>query len=155
SGIQVAEFPAWFVCQACRALEPRRNLEKKGDKHRHQCGRTKIGDCVPVRFVVTCKHGHLDDFPWKWFVHTENKDCDGRELFFEEGTSGDFTQIIVLCKSCGAKRALADAREDKVLPNCRGERPWLGAPGKQECSEKQHLLSRTASNAYFSQVVSA
>lgn len=155
SGIQVAEFPSWFICQACRALEPRRNLQDKNGRFRHECGRAKVGDFVPVRFVVTCKHGHLSDFPWKWFVHAENKDCDGRELYLEEGPSGDFTQIIVFCRSCGARRALADAREDKVLPICRGERPWLGEPGKQECTERQHLLSRTASNAYFSQVVSA
>lgn len=156
SGIQVAEFPSWFVCQTCRALELRRNLEKKGDKkYRHQCSRKRVGDCVPVRFVVTCKHGHLDDFPWKWFVHTDARDCDGKELFLDEGPSGDFTQIIVRCEGCGSKRALADAREDKILPGCRGERPWLGEQGRQECSEKQHLLSRTASNAYFSQVVSA
>lgn len=156
SGIQVAEFPTWFVCQSCRALEPRRNLIKKaGQRYKHECSRTKLGDCVPVRFVVTCKHGHLDDFPWKWFVHVENKECTGRDLVLEEGPSGDFTQIIVRCKDCGERRALADAREDKVLPSCRGERPWLGEQGRQECNEKQHLLSRTASNAYFSQVVSA
>jgi len=155
SGIQVAEFPSWFVCQACRALEPRRNLEKKGEKYRHTCGRTKVGDCVPVRFVVTCKHGHLDEFPWKWFAHANNKECDGRELFLEEGPSGDFTQIIVRCGTCDARRPLSDAREDRVLPDCRGGRPWLGEQGRQECREKQHLLSRMASNAYFAQVVSA
>jgi hypothetical protein len=38
---------------------------------------------------------------------------------------------------------------------CRGERPWLGPEGRQECDEGAKLLTRTASNAYFPQVVSA
>ncbi len=161
SGIQVAEFPTWFVCQSCRALEPRRNLEKKGGhaKYRHQCNRTKAADCVPVRFVATCKNGHLEEFPWKWFAHgkLENpRDCDGRELFLDEGPSGDFSEIVVRCGTCGARRSMSDAREDRALLDCKGHRPWLGEQGQQpECGEKLHLLSRFASNAYFSQVVSA
>jgi hypothetical protein len=160
-GIQVAEFPTWFICQRCRALEPRRNLDgaTKSGKYKHQCTRTQSGECVPVRFVATCKRGHLEEFPWKWFVHgkAENpRDCDGRELVLEEGPSGDFSEIVVHCKSCGARRSMSDAREDRVLLDCRGERPWLGEQGRQpECTEKLHLLSRFASNAYFSQVVSA
>ena len=90
--------------------------------------RTKASDCVPVRFVATCKDGHLDEFPWKWFVHGVEgpRDCDGRELFLVEGPTGDFTEIVVRCESCGARRSMADAREDKVLPECKGHRPWLG-----------------------------
>lgn len=159
SGIQVAEFPTWFVCQGCRALEARKNLEKKGEKYRHRCTGTKTSDVVPVRFVATCKQGHLDEFPWRWFVHgkTENsRECEGRDLFLEEGPSGDFSEIVVRCGSCGARRSMAEAREDRVLPDCQGHRPWLGEQGRQpECTEKLHLLSRFASNAYFSQVVSA
>jgi hypothetical protein len=159
SGIQVAEFPTWFICQECRALEPRRNLEGgRGKKYRHQCGRTKSGDCVPVRFVATCKQGHLEEFPWKWFVHgkTESpRDCSGSHLFLDEGPAGDFSEIVVRCDDCGARRSMADAREDRVLLDCNGQRPWLGDQGQQDCSEKLHLLSRFASNAYFAQVVSA
>jgi hypothetical protein len=159
SGIQVAEFPSWFICQECRALEPRKNLEGgKGKKYRHQCNRTKASDCVPVRFVATCKQGHLEEFPWKWFVHGKQeggRDCEGKELFLDEGPSGDFSEIVVRCGTCAARRSMADAREDKVLLDCRGHRPWLGEQGQQECTEKLHLLSRFASNAYFSQVVSA
>lgn len=159
SGIQVAEFPTWFICQECRALEPRRNLEQKNAKYRHRCNDRKLGDCVPVRFVATCKNGHLEEFPWKWFAHAKlesPRDCDGRELYLNEGPSGDFSEIVVRCGSCGARRSMADAREDRVLLDCQGHRPWLGEQGKEPCDgQKLHLLSRFASNAYFSQVVSA
>lgn len=156
SGIAVAEFPSWFVCQRCRALEYASNLEKKSGKYRHACNRSQVGDCVPVRFVATCPAGHLQEFPWKWFVHQSDRECPGNELKLHEGPSGDFTQIVLSCGVCNRKRSLSDAREPKVLTDCRGERPWLGPEGNDgTCKDKIHLLSRTASNAYFSQVVSA
>jgi hypothetical protein len=156
NGIQVAEFPAWFVCQRCRALSHRKSLgDKKGDRYRHQCNRNDTGDCVPVRFVATCKDGHLDEFPWNWFVHQAGERCDGRDLFLREGASGDFTEIIVYCGSCKQSRQLADAREEKVLPDCKGRRPWLGSQADVPCQHKLCLLSRTASNAYFAQTMSA
>lgn len=156
NGIQVAEFPAWFVCQRCRALSHRKSLgDKKGDRYRHQCNRSQVGDCVPVRFVATCKDGHLDEFPWNWFVHQAGERCDGKDLFLYEGATGDFTEIVVHCNSCQQRRSLADAREDQVLPDCKGRRPWLGHQADVPCLNKLHLLSRTASNAYFAQTVSA
>jgi hypothetical protein len=44
-----------------------------------------------------------------------------------------------------------------VLPyKCSGDRPWLGGRATTEpCDQKNELLVRTASHAYFSQVVSA
>lgn len=156
NGIQVAEFPAWFVCQECRALSHRKSLgDKKGDRYRHQCNRSKAGDCVPVRFVATCKDGHLDEFPWNWFVHQAGDRCDGKDLYLTEGATGDFTEIVVRCDSCHQRRSLADAREDEVLPDCKGRRPWLGHQADVPCLHKNHLLSRTASNAYFAQTMSA
>jgi len=156
NGIQVAEFPAWFVCQRCRALSHRKSLgDKKGDRYKHQCNRSDSGDCVPVRFVATCEDGHLDEFPWNWFVHQAGERCDGKDLFLKEGATGDFTEIIVQCRSCNQQRSLADAREDQVLPDCKGRRPWLGHQADVPCSNKLHLLSRTASNAYFAQTMSA
>ncbi|HEX2878218.1 MAG TPA: DrmB family protein, partial [Polyangiaceae bacterium] len=155
NGIQVAEFPAWFVCQACRALSHRKSLEEKSGKYRHQCSRSKVGHCVPVRFVATCKDGHLEEFPWNWFVHHEGEACDGKDLHLIEGATGDFAEILVKCDACHRTRPLSHAREDMVLPNCHGRRPWLGRQADQPCAHKLHLLSRTASNAYFAQTVSA
>ncbi|MEO8901720.1 MAG: DUF1998 domain-containing protein [Polyangiaceae bacterium] len=156
NGIQVAEFPSWFVCQRCRALSHRKSLgDKKNDRYRHQCTRTTAGDCVPVRFVVTCNDGHLDEFPWNWFVHQAGERCDGKDLTLFEGATGDFTEIMVVCNGCKQRRSLADAREDAVLPDCKGRRPWLGHHADVPCLNKAHLLSRTASYAYFAQTESA
>lgn len=155
SGIQVAEFPAWFVCQECHALSHRKGLEEKAGKYRHQCGRTRVGNCVPVRFVATCKHGHLDEFPWNWFVHKGGSRCDGQDLYLLEGSAGDFSEVVVKCDACGKMRGLHEANSPNALPTCSGRRPWLGQQADVPCTEHLQRLSRTASNAYFSQTVSA
>ena len=50
---------------------------------------------------------------------------------------------------------MKDASIAKANPRCRGRRPWLGGEGAEDCAEQQHLLVRTASNSYFTQVESA
>lgn len=58
---------------------------------------------------------------------------------------------------CGANRGLFEAaiRELKALGNCQGRRPWIGSKDPQACDKECRLLIRTASNAYFPQVLSA
>lgn len=156
NGIQVAEFPLWFVCQNCKALSHYKSLEKKGNRYRHRCSRTKTEPCTPVRFVVTCKNGHLDEFPWDYFVHQKGERCGGHDLYFDEGGTGDFSEVYIRCDACRASRPLSDARNPGALPSCKGKRPWLGRHAQEDCScEHMEMLSRTASNAYFAQTVSA
>jgi hypothetical protein len=158
NGVQVAEFPTWFVCQGCRALGPSKNLEREKGRYVHRCSNTRKAVCVPVRFVATCRRGHLDEFPWNWFVHpSQDKRCDTPDLYLEEDASGDFAHIEVQCRACGARRKLSDARENEVLPTCRADRPWLGYEGREEkgCDKKLEMLVRTASSGYFSQWMSA
>lgn len=156
AGIQVLEFPQWFVCQnpSCRALMRRDGLDLKSGKYFHNCSSAKkTSETVPVRFVSACKRGHLEDFPWIAFAHLG---VDGRcspSLTLEEGASGDFSEIEVHC-ACGAGNRLSAAMAGIEL-SCGGHRPWLGSEGKEECTEQLRLLVRTASNSYFPQVVSA
>jgi len=157
NGIQVAEFPSWFVCQGCRALVGSRNLEKDKKRYIHRCSNSKNGSCVPVRFVTTCKNGHLEEFPWIRFVHAKHEGpCTG-DLYLMEDASGDFGHITVECRACSSRRPLSEARQELLMPQCRGDRPWLGPEGRDEkgCNERLTLLVRTASSAYFSQWMSA
>lgn len=157
-GVQVLEFPRWHVCQNsdCRALVRSDQLELKSQRYRHACSSARSSDTVPIRFVAACVQGHIQDFPWVYFVHadTEGGSCPSPRLKLEEGASGDFSEVIVAC-ACGARRSLSNALVEEVNPTCSGERPWLGPMGRQECDKHIRLLVRTASNAYFTQVVSA
>lgn len=164
-GVKAIEFPSWFLCPAkgCESLIHKKFTELKGGRRTHRCMSSKNTKLVPVRFVTACSNGHLDDFPWDWFVHKgrEGGRCDAPELRLVDRGSGDLSDVIVRCETCDATRSMAQARGEQGLPTCRGLRPWLGAypedPSVREndCNERQRLLLRTASNGYFSQVESA
>ena len=96
NGVQVMEFPRWFVCQnpACRALVRTSALQRQGTEWRHACaGSAKPTRCVPVRFVVACPRGHLADIEWPYWVH-DRKVCAAPQLRLDEGASGDFSDIV-------------------------------------------------------------
>lgn len=157
-GVQAYEFPRWFVCQnpRCRALSRAEHLEPKGNHRIHACGgaEQKHERCVPVRFVVTCTRGHLNDIDWPYWVHHEGR-CDAPRLRLDEGATGDFSEVAVTCLTCNQRRRLIDLTVKDKTPKCSGERPWLGKEGWEKCDEHQRLLTRTASNGYFAQVMSA
>jgi hypothetical protein len=156
SGIQVLEFPSWFVCQnpKCRALVRANALDLKGGRYIHRCDTKKATECVPVRFVLACRKGHIEEFRWIDFAHGYGKRCAAPNLSLIEGETGDFSQIVVSC-ACGESQALSTALVKDLSPQCGGHRPWLGSEGREECDEQLRLMVRTASNSYFPQVVSA
>lgn len=159
SGVQALEFPQWFVCQRehCRVLtRARDSLERKGPRYVHLCADGKRGDCVPVRFVGACTRGHLEDWPWISFSHRQKEVCNAPDLRLEEGATGDFSEISVRCRTCGASNKLSAALNKDIPQHCGGHRPWLGSQGVQSgCKENLRLLVRTATNSYFPQVESA
>lgn len=113
---------------------------------------------MPVRFAMACAKGHLQDVRWNAFVHYGNPSCPNgtASLFLREGDTRDFADIRVQCESCGKRRMLADLYNPELAPRCDGEQPWLGPNVREDgCEERPRLIVRTASNAYFAQVVSA
>lgn len=157
NGIQVLEFPRWFVCQnpSCRALVRASALDHVNQEYRHRCatGGEKGERCVPVRFVVACTRGHLADIQWPFWVH-EGPACAASQLRLDEGASGDFSDIEASCTGCGKRRRLIELTVKGKQYTCAGERPWLGHDGQEKCTEEQRFLIRTASNGYFSQSTS-
>ncbi|MEZ4404480.1 MAG: DUF1998 domain-containing protein [Kofleriaceae bacterium] len=158
NGVEVFEFPTWFVCQACRSLaKPPHGLDLKADRWQHACDDGTHNPAVPVRFVMACRNGHLDEVPWLYFVHDGNNRprCHSPRLRLLEGKAGDFSEVTVAC-ACGARRELAHAISPDANPACKGYRPWLGPEGQEACVDgKPRLMMRGASNTYFPQVMSA
>ena len=153
-------FPEWFIVQNPSITQKgfrARRLVKLGDldggKYRDDDG--KRYPVVPVRFVRACPHGHVGDIEWHPFVHGTNNSCR-LELFVEErGTSGDLDSIWIRC-SCGQERAMSQAARMDLgaLGKCDGSRPWLGSGTRESCGQPNRLLIRSASNAYFPQLLS-
>jgi hypothetical protein len=164
-GIIAFQFPEWFITQ---------DLEQKGEVrtrtrllvHRKALTRGKFIDrdrkkrsVVPVRFVRACRAGHIADIDWYAFTHNGPSECakQRRQLFIDErGTSGDLTEVWIRCECGKAERSMAQAAilANHALGSCDGSRPWLGAFTKETCGEPSRLLIRSASNAYFPQLMS-
>jgi hypothetical protein len=110
---------------------------------------------VPVRFVRACRCGHIGDIEWRGFVHAGPTDCLRPLWMDERGTSGDLSEVFARCE-CGAERNMIQAvqLQNIALGHCDGSRPWLGPYTKETCGEPSRLLIRTASNAYFPQLMS-
>jgi len=155
-GIGAWRFPEWFVVHESSSSEERersrRLVHRKG---LDQKGRFDGQQVVATRFVRACPRGHVDDLDWHRFVHGLEDNCTRQLWLDERGTSGDLADLVVRCE-CKKSRGLYEAAVIEVNPlgTCRGARPWLGKNSNEECNQLSRLLIRTASNAYFSQVVS-
>jgi hypothetical protein len=155
-GIGVWRFPEWFVVQEASASEERERSRRL--VHRRALDDRRRFDSRPVvatRFVRACPKGHVDDLDWRRFVHGAADGCRQQLWLDERGTSGDLADLVLRCE-CGKSRSLYEATllEINPLGTCRGARPWLGRTADEDCNLPSRLLIRTASNAYFPQVVS-
>ena len=153
-------FPEWFIVQKTEltpAGHRSRRLVKWDDldKGKFADNDRRKHTVVPVRFVRACEKGHVGDINWRYFVHGEESSCV-REMYLEErGTSGDLDSVWIRC-GCGRNRQMAHAarRELNALGGCNGSRPWLGPGTREGCGMPSRLLIRSASNAYFPQLLS-
>lgn len=157
-GIVAFKFPEYYVVQ--EAIDPKNRERSRRLVHRRQLDDKERFDgrsVIATRFLRACPKGHVDDLDWYRFVHGPNATCARtRQLWLDErGTGGDLADLSVRCE-CGKQRSLSDATqiEERPLGTCQGKRPWLGTHANEDCNEPSRLLIRTASNAYFPQVVS-
>jgi len=155
-GIGAWRFPEWFVVQEAPGGERERSRRLVHRKALDAKGRFDDRQVVATRFVRACPKGHVDDLNWYLFVHGDEGDGCKRQLWLDErGTGGDLGDLVVRCE-CGRQRGMHEASVLALTPlgSCQGARPWLGKAAKEPCGQPARLLIRTASNAYFSQVVS-
>lgn len=163
TGVPVSLFPSWLRCSDTRCNRLARAdsglFELLGhafqpDKVRyvHSCRGNGAGrpTAVPARFVLACDNGHLDDFPWLYFVHRGFEPDSGHSLkLVESGSTGEAASIFVTCE-CGSSRPMSDAlgRAAAVnLPLCRGRHPHLSR--FEPCDNTTRTLVLGATNSWF------
>ena len=170
ANVPVAVFPTWFVCDAPNAAvvsnasavataDPPRlrrrlvrwtDLMPPGRKQAIDETSGKKVDVTPIRFVCGCPDGHLQDVDWRFVVHAKGG-CQEPMHLEELGTSADPRDTRIAC-DCGRSLSLEELFQPGRLGNCRGERPWLGSRDSSGCTQELKLLTRSATNTYFSQV---
>jgi hypothetical protein len=161
-------FPEWLQCPECEQIAPYWKWGHDAGRAYRYCpsctahapGRKKVF-VIPVRFIMACEDGHIQDFPWqRWVDHKEN--CPWYQnnhrgflkLHYERpGLAG----LYVICPECGASRSMDGVFSPETMAGfatCLGKRPWLGGPD-QTCTKRPWTLQRGASNLYFPALESA
>lgn len=162
AGVPVSTFPRWMVCPACHVLGPSSQFKQELDgyaatksKYYHDgCQVAKYPPVVyPVRFLVTCADGHLDDFPWQQFVHRGESNCQGPLAFEEWSVTSEARDIFVKCRGCGSKprpmlEALGEAGKS-FLTRCSGRHPHLRCVDETLCEAEPRVILLGASNLWF------
>lgn len=166
-GVPVKPFPRWMRCVKCGLLSPfdvglfelkanpyrpeRTCFVHKGCTGSRGDQPPRDADAVPARFLLACHKGHLDDFPWHWFVHSGPSGCMGTLRFFESGASLQTENLWVRCDSCSAARSMAQAFGQvgqENLPGCRGRHPHLNR-FDDGCAEVPRAILLGATNGWF------
>lgn len=172
-GVPVRPFPRWMRCVKCGLLSPYDTGLFKIHENRVRPERTRFvhtqcrgykgdqtardADAVPARFLLACRNGHLDDFPWHYFVHGANSSCKGKLRFREYGASMQTENLWVTCDDCPASRSLAQAfgkAGKEYLPSCRGRHPHLDF-FEEGCAEEARAVLLGATNSWFPVTLSA
>ena len=179
-GIGYVQFPRWYFCPQCRQFAKWEDwfdafwqspagkaVVSKGqnpiDKfvRKPVCPFCKGGQSLVVsRIVVACRHGHIDDFPWREWCHFKSGKPKCGAKFLKLSTSGTSSEglesIQVKCK-CHAQANLkgifsknTDKRKDLLAEFglvCQGHHPWKLSVEK--CGEPLNVLQRGSSSVYF------
>jgi hypothetical protein len=158
-GMPAILFPEFLMCpiDSCRRLAEadRFKFEPTGSP-RYMCDRAhknlkRPPDVFPARFMVACQNGHLDDFPWREYVHPGTP-CSADLRLDDSGLTGSITDLWIRCETHGKSKNLGQAMNRRArtsFPACSGRRPWLGSTPNETCVQEIHVLLRGASNAYF------
>jgi hypothetical protein len=164
-------FPKWHFCPHCYRLREL-PLTHRPREYCTECfaQRKKRVSIVQVPFVAMCDAGHLQDFPWREWVHSSAAPACEQPLRLYATGGASLSAQIVQCE-CGAKRTLAqitaaesDRRTTYLTSNlaadrspylCRGMKSWLGAGATEPCASSLRGSLRSASNLYFADVKTA
>lgn len=167
-GVPVIVFPRWLRCPACRYLGPlsaglfslrREPYRPDRVRYEHQScpKRRRAPAALPVRFLLACRNGHLDDFPWVGFAHRGAPCANPILELYELGVTGEASDLRVRCRACGVSgRSLVEAfgvRAKDTLPACRARHPHLGL-FEDGCDQEVRTILLGASNLWFAESVS-
>jgi hypothetical protein len=162
--LPLVRFPQWLVCpgQNCERLARADEFSFDPDRPERFCAACSTPQervhVVPVRFIVACEDGHLDEFPWTVWIGCR---CEEPELRLRTVGAGLAGKVIsCLRPGCGSTpTSLEGAFSKTALKNrgleCRGRRPWLRSPSEEQCLKDPRVLQRGGSTVYFSAVESA
>ncbi|HXM46358.1 MAG TPA: DUF1998 domain-containing protein [Pyrinomonadaceae bacterium] len=163
-------FPQWHFCPdlRCKQLYDVPLTVRDRIKCEACLSKNRTRYLVQVPFVAMCEKGHIQDFPWREWVHsTISPTCTQPMRRIATGGSS-LAAEKVKCK-CGKERTLGSiteaSKDSTFLTNrldasgekywCRGRMPWLGSDIQEACEKPVRGTLRSASNVYYAHVKTA
>ena len=171
-GVPARVFPQWMRCTGCDRLAPLSVFEYRNTHpyrpdlavfehvpcYGRAAGATGRGRrrrrVVAARYLLACPDGHLDEFPYDWWVHRGGScpEADVPVLTMTDRTAGKGASATIACRSCEAKRPMNEAQGEAgrgKLPRCRGRLPHLDGFASGGCVREPRLMLVGASNLWF------
>lgn len=170
--IAALRFPLMHFCMYCKRLEETSptltsRYECPDDEHKDWKYHPRMAQ---VPFVIACSKGHLDDFPFREWVHKSlHPSC--KKILRLKSSGGGLEGQVVQCE-CGKRRSLAGIMQERKNSGettlstdlaggegneflCRGAMPWLQDAGDGMCKEYVRGALRGSGNIYFPKVESS
>lgn len=169
-GLWAMPFPRWQRCTECKALSRVDGglFEVQVDLYApHEAGWWHMrcpkrgggkARALPVRFVIACRNGHMDDFPWAEWAHRKiGYSCPGgagarRLKLLDTNYAQRSTSQKVRCDECNNEERMTAAfgqDSQRYLPQCTGGRPHLNDYEEGGCGMETRALLVGASNIWF------
>lgn len=163
-------FPIMLYCPQCKSIVSAGSVtpDSKSDRfycHSDNCPGKGKSQLVPSRFVLVCPDGHIEDFPYAWWVHNgpgQKYECTldkpKIKMFYIKNRT-DMDSLVLKCE-CGAIRSMKNASGANAFSDypCMGNRPWLGDHEHCHAHEERRYMQmrvRSESSVFFSSTVSA
>ena len=176
-------FPKWGFCKTCKWLQYHKDYPPKEKGFLcASCPAKYNPELLPARLVVTCNQGHLDEFPWIKWAHSDPDNpvavCADPKLIWSGGQStSSLSSYSVRCKTCGSSNSLFQSQNrEKGIElwdsennawykfSCTGQLPWLQQDepcrrvledGTKHSTETEIAFGITprASSLYYSKVI--
>ena len=164
-------FPNWHYCPipTCGKMKYL-GLTSEGNQKCSSAHKSEKS-LIPVRFIVICNDGHIDDFPFFKWTHKKTKpirdnpekeNCEKKHLVYQAGKGGNnsILSVRINCSNCGSSETIAQAfTKDGRNPFsdledngqfCTGRRPWLGSENNQDrCKNNPEVVLKNAIKVYY------
>ncbi|MBR9673917.1 DrmB family protein [Bacillus cereus] len=164
--IPLLRFPLWHYCPFCKDMYELDYKVETARKFCETCNNQRYLKQVP--FIIVCKKGHISDFPWREWVHNNDRtECNGiLKLNTNGGSTLDSWSVKCSCGDVRSLKGITSNRKNNLgasvlseelnIDNrrftCSGHKAWC-ADEKEGCDENPVAILRNSINVYLPQKV--
>lgn len=159
-------FPEKLYCPQCKTFIDWSERQYADKKEKRQCFLSRNGKIcktplLAARFVVICNNGHMEDFPYSWWIHRNQPCSSGKQnpriSMFNVGNRSDIESLYLKCNDCGKTAGMSGAFSEFAFSGdegycCSNHHPHLEhwqKKNEEPCTERLKTMLRTSSAVYF------